>query len=50
MTDSWMAETVSIGRCYDKVAPEILAARYSIGVPTLQRLEEAVERMRDRLV
>jgi hypothetical protein len=50
MADSWMAETISIGRCYDKIAPQVLAARYNVSLPTLQRLEEAVKRMRDRLV
>jgi hypothetical protein len=50
MTDKWMLETISIGRCYDKLAPQVTAAGYDVSVPTIRRLEEGVQRMRSRLV
>ena len=49
MSIKWMSQTTSIGRCYDKVAGEVLAAGYNVSLPTLEQWEQAVARLQARL-
>ena len=49
MSDKWMWQTVSIGRYYDNIAGEVLAGGYNVSPSILQRWEEAVVCLKDRL-